>query len=440
MEKEKYRKRYCKSTRIELDIGTILQECVKDYSVENGLIKNYKNYRKYLSDSLGIHLYNEDFLDTMLVLFNEEKDRYCLSFNPDEYIDKLCMLLNVDEKNYSSHMTRGVKRRFFFNKYIFEKLKHRLYILSDVKTLDELNSKFPLLYENYRLANDMLYRSLFEEDKEILRLYDLEFKKMQECGITNDFNEYIKKQYYILKNALNNTYNVFAFCAKSTSQINKLEYYDLEKLDLYICYKMLKVYETSSTKTTKKEMLEVIQYKLSKVTNFDVSLTDEYGVKISYKIIKKRLDNLLNTDKKIITNSKMFDGKGTGDKKDNSPRHKSPIDDIERKRLVNINERKKNFIAEYDCKHELSTNLLKKNQYKGYVLDNDIVIFDYIAYDDYHLKRANNNRMFVIYVDDVDDLKDMSKEELRKDGRCKVFNHTGNWEDRVNNYIKSKAK
>ena len=35
--------------------------------------------------------------DTLEVLFNEEKDRYCLSFNPDEYIDKLYkrMLISI---------------------------------------------------------------------------------------------------------------------------------------------------------------------------------------------------------------------------------------------------------------------------------------------------------------------------------------------------------
>lgn len=390
--------KYCSNNKIS---NEELLERIKLLNRDsNSIIHNVFKYRKF----------NDDFVDR-ITIYDDNTIRFCY----DEFLIKLFKYLNID-----------VKPNSLSEEEIDKLLLERLNVLRSIKHAPELFREFPTIKEDYfkgieYLDNNKddkyyyqcaLYRSLpkyMERQKELYTRFVLRRSDYEEEIKLSSLNEFFK------------------------------EYFDMDKVMIYIVNNYINVCNYIDDKELIKEYLELINNYLDSTYDKSVEIEVEDGKRINIDVIKERLLQVkakLSPEISIVDWELVPPGKGRVIK-GNSNKRKIIISKDELERLRAKGQEKRVFYDNSGAQAKVFGTQINE-MYVAYIYENGEVILDTI-YDDSNPRTAIGNAIYNIKARDFENVSCLNKKELSKHPNVTKINHSKKWIDRVEEIINREA-
>ena len=419
---------------VSLSLGMILREC----SLNPNLSMDYYYYialrnRENIHDVFRYKKFNDDFV-SRVDCYNDGKNLVgMIRPSYDEFLEKLLYLLNV---NFTGKIKDDDR--------LTEQLMKRVERLKEIKSERELELEFPMLYK------DLIDGRRYYKDLQKLRKQegytDEQYASGEHyyysCGMKKSLPNFVKTQSELYRRFVTQRHELKEKQQQMSFNGFLAKNFDIDKLYMVVIHEYLSKAESSTDKEEIKKYIDLVERYLSSSRRKDFTITTDYGMKVDYDVIIKRLSNL----KRLVSDNSsqvewilIPEGKTPKRvKKDSETEAKVTVMNIEEiERLRKLGERKRTF---YETTPYLvkAIGLRKYHGYIAYVYENGEVILDR-EYNPDNPHTAIDNAIYNLKVADFETLSRYDKQILMKHPRVGRMNHTPTWEKRVSKIIYREA-
>lgn len=424
---------------VGLSLETILRECIKpEYKgKENGVRHKFNSQNnENIHEVFKYRRYTDTFSDFITVKIKGDKTgEKQFYFHPSykEFLLKLQIILNKRLENSATE------------EEIEKALKERIEVLKETANLYDLQIKFPHIYKDYKAGvkkldeiSDLKRMSynLYHQNKQTI---DDEEKYVYKCGILRKFTECKKRQVMLYTRCIDQRKELKEIYDKKTYNRFINEYFDQNKLFMYIVYNCLCKCKNLQNRQEIKSYIDVVERYLNSGIDKTNELTVENGDKVTIDIIKAKLEDIKQQidDKSynlpwiIAKPGRPIETAQSSPK--NKPHRTTLFNQEEINKLRTAGERKEKFYNENIP--EISViGLEKYDGYMGYIYSNGKVVLDKV-YNSKAPSTATGNAIFIVNAIDFEALSRKDKTTLSNDPRVVKLRHLGAWETRVKKII-----
>ena len=353
-------------------------------------------------------LFNEYYADTITLFGNSDNLMGTVTFNFDEFLLKIGDYLSV---NYNISINDPV---------FIEALKHRINVLRNIKSEQELKVSFPKLHEIYINGNNTK---------------DFEFGDYYDCGLRPTPDCFSEEQAIYFEHILSNLDQIKDEYTNYNIIRNGIEdNYYRDKLRLYIAYRLFNYLMDDKTKD-KIPGIEIILKKYfdntSDISDINVSIRLENGDRISFLELLSDYNRLYNNEN--IALWEMLP-QGHDSTKEFHPPLKA-MSDEEIKRLYNLNIEKYNFYESLKYFRRGKGKYLNTGYY-AFFFSNGEQILDKLCYpSDEFIVSHYGNAIYNLNVHNFELLSRIDKTTLRDRNMCPFTTHQGDWKVRVSQMV-----
>lgn len=452
---------------IELSVNTLINECTYNKAQ---FISELKLIRElYRSKIIEINDYTksqEYFFDSFRVITNPKNAKTQIFISPNPFLIKLKTILNV--KNSSLDFND-----LTLKKELLEKVEE----LKNIKSISELEQKFPIIYEDYKLSQETYpkIRAFAKNNpkprtEEIQAKINRQFYLYNAFALDTSFKYFISKQVKMYRNLIVRRQFVERYTNDYPIDFRMFEGLDKTKFELYLADKYL----TKAIKSTDdREKQECIYYlatyireNMTKKENLsDIKIKNDDGKEISFSNILKRYKKFLQKNpliKPIDEQRENFEGYHIKHVENHVRKYfftnvnwqivpPGTEDEIDKKVIKSLN-RKYNYLSPAEREKKIlerfkiyerkkkyfdNTKYLYKifgintfDGYIAYIYENGEVLMEKFFDDHANCLPTIGEAIYNIRVNDFEELSKYSKLTLIKDKRCKRIIHAGKWEEK----------
>ena len=404
-----------------ISLQDIIETCSNGKKKDKEILEDFSMInRENIHEIFKYKKFHDDFTDYLTIYKDEENDDILGTIRPcyREFLAKILKDLNIKgERKDDQDLTEDALKQI-------EKL-------SDIKTIRELEKEFPELYK--KLVSGRLYMMEVEkkrpEEKKILSHY------YYSCAMKKSLPGFLKTQAEAYKRYITDRYNYGLKTLEVDYNEYIKEYFDTEKLALYIADRYLSICEnTDDLNIIDKYLPTLKKYKESENYNRRVYVKNKDNKELSDYDFEYRMICLQNkvyelrhrkVDWEITKPSPTV--KNTTSK----PRQlRIPSEQVQRVREIGA--AKEKFYHEHTPKL-IITGLAGLEGYIAYVYENGEVILDKTS--DY----PKNAALFNIKVVDFDTLTKLDSKKLKKHPKAIWKPHKEGWQKEIEKIITRKA-
>lgn len=456
---------------IEISIQTIIEQCASDAEQlrdEFTLISQlYKDAIIKTADFTKAH---EDFLVSLRTRTCTKTAQTDLYISPINYLQRLKQILN--SSNPSTNFNDLTLRR---------ELLDNVEVLSKIKTPEELQEKFPEIYQDYLLAqdayvkiqrfaqkyqgnNDPKVRATLERQRTLYKTYALDTR----------FSYFIEKQSQMYYNLVNRRQFIERYANDYKIDLRMFTGLDKEKFELYLADKYMTIAQNSQSDKEKQECVYYLSTYIRETKTSVVAIKNDNGEEVTFRKILARFKKLLRQNhniKPIDEDRSHFEGYHWKHVENHVKKYffngvnwqivppgkesdldKKVIDSLNRAyNYLSLEEREQRIrerYAEYERKMKFFENsgylyrIYGINEFNGYVAfvyPNGEVIMEKFFNDYANCIPTIHEAIYNVKVADFEELSKLKKPVLIKDKRCRRIIHKGNWEARGQEIIELPA-
>ena len=447
---------------IEINVKTLIEQCASDMEQlrkEFTLISIL--YKDAIIKTSNFTKANEDFLVSLRTRTSTKTARTDLFISPINYLQRLKQILN--NSNPSTNFNDLNLRR---------ELLDKVEELSKIKTPEELQLKFPEIYQDYLLAQDAYIkiqrfaqkhqgdnnpnaRTTIERQKNLYRIYALDTR----------FNYFIEKQTTMYHNLVNRRQFIERYTNDYIIDLSMFTGLDKEKFELYLADKYLTIAQTSKDDKIKQECVYFLATYIRETKLNNITIKNDIGEEITFKKVVTRFKKLLKTNsilKPIDEDRSHFEGYNWKHVENHVKKYfltgvnwqivpPGEEDELSKKVIKTLNrsynylsleekeKRVKERYAEYERKMKFFENsgyayrIYGINEFNGYIAfiyPNGEVIMEKFFNDYLNCTPTINEAIYNVKAADFEALSKLKKSVLIKDKRCHRIIHKGDWESR----------
>ena len=448
---------------IELSIETLLNQCASNRQLFENEISLLR--KLYYEDITRIVKWNKayaDFLKGFRIITNYKNSQTNIFISPKTYLEVIKKALNVNNTSID-----------FNDRTLSIELMTKIKELKSITSVEELKTKFPVIYEDYQLsftsyAKIKAYERKHKNDsdqQQVQNTIDEQFTHYRLYGLDTNFNSFINKQSEMYRRFVTQRTFVEGHTNRMTIDFSMFTGLDKEKFELYLADKYLTKAQESQDEQIKQECLYYVTTYIRETKISCISIQNDEGKNISFKSILKRYKRILKGNptlrpideershfenyhyKHVINHVKKYFftdvnwqivPPGTQEEQD-----KTVISSLNRKyNYLSPEERKKIILekyAVYERKKAFFENsgyiykIFGINAFDGYIAyfyPNGEVLMEKF-FDDYaNCIPCVDEAIYNIHITDFETLSKFDKITLIKNQRCKRIIHRGNWEER----------
>lgn len=450
---------------IELDIATIIRECSDNPDLTNSDFRALANeHQLRIANIAKATKAERAFFKSFRLWTNKSNSETNIYISHIPFIEELKYILGVnsDIQDYK-------------NEQLYRLLTERLNLLFEIKTPEQLQQHFPIIYNDYLLSLKTSKQLISLKDKIAPNVLEQQWNFFNMYGLHTNFNLFMNRQRIMYRNLINKRKTIINDMTNCPIDFSYFRSINKEKFELYLAYKYL-MYANNCTYLNHKQ--ECIFYLCSYIreTKFsDVSITDENGKKITFKTITQGYRRLFKKNielKPVDANREEFKGFHIAHVKNHVKKHY--LSSINWRIIPNGHDSTKTNTRVIDCLNRVyhhltpaereakikeayelyerkinffeNTNYIDKilgigdfNGYMAYFYPNGAVMMEKF-FDDYaESMPTKHEAIYSLDVINFESLSKLSKPKLMKDKRCKRIIHAGNWEERARAIIETEA-
>ena len=457
---------------IELSIKTLINECTfnkEQFINELKLLRDL--YRSKIISINGYTKSQEYFFDSFRIITNKKNAKTQIYISPNPFLIKLKTILNV--KNSSLDFND-----LTLKKELLEKVEE----LKNIKSISELEQKFPIIYEDYKLAQETYpkIRTYARNNpkprtEEIQAKIDRQFHLYNAFALDTNFHYFISKQANMYRTLVVRRQFVERYTNDYPIDFRMFEGLDKNKFELYLADKYLIKAVNSTDDHEKQECIYYLAtYIRENLTNkeeiSDLKIKNDEGKDISFSNILKRYKKFLQNNpliRPLDEQRENFNGYHIKHVENHVRKYfftnvnwqivpTGTEDELDKKVIKSLN-RKYNYLSKEERERKIlerfkmyerkkkyfeNSNYLYKifgintfDGYIAYIYANGEVLMEKFFDDHANCLPTVGEAIYNIRVTDFEVLSKYSKLALIKDSRCKRIIHAGKWEKKSDEVI-----
>ena len=417
---------------VNISLKTLLQECAKNKDLQEDMFFDFRLMsREHVHQVFKYKKFNDDFTD-FLTCYNDGSNVVgYVRASYDEFLEKLMKILGVE-----GHHKDDEELTFELDK--------RIAHLRQISNEGELRKDFPIIYQD--LVDSRKY---IEDIKSLKRLDPVNAETYEEeehyyfgCALKHRLDRFLETQSEFYRRLVHQRQEYKELIESRSYNSYIREKIDVNKMILYVVWEYLMVCEgTRDTNTIKKYLALVEKYFKS---SYDKSVRiNVRGQEVSYYTVLVKYNQMkekLKGDK--IALPWEIVPKGNLPRRVIQPLSEKPRPEIysleETQRLRAKGREKQEFYENsgYVLFAEGKTQYNKG--YVGYVYPNGKVFLDR-EYDDAHPRSAEKDAIYIVDLEELEELSQLDKQALQKHPRVQRMIHSSTWRDRARKIMNQKV-
>lgn len=445
---------------IEISIKTLIEQCACDAEqLKDEFTLISQLYKEALIENNDFTKANEDFLVSLRTRTNYQNAQTNLFISPTNYLQRLKQILNVFNPSLD-----------FNDLSLRQEMLDQIEELKRISTPEELQQKFPEIYQDYLLSLDAYTRinrfadkhkntknpgiqSTLERQKKLYKIYALDTR----------FNMFIEKQSLMYRNMVVRRQFIERYTNEYQIDLTMFTGLDKEKFELYLADKYLSAAINAEDDKTKQECVYFLSTYIRETKFTPIAIKNDVGEEITFRKILTRFKKLLKQNpilKPIDEDRSHFEGyhwkhvdnhvrkyflSGVNwqivPPGEETEQDKKVIDSLNRTyNHLSLEEKEKRIrerYAEYERKMKFFENsgymyriygIHEFNGYIAFIYPNGEVIMEKFFNDYANCIPTINEAIYNVKVADFETLSKLKKPALIKDKRCRRIIHKGEWE------------
>lgn len=444
---------------IDLDIETLLRECVDDKNALAHSLRYIGNaHQRRIANIAKMTKAERAFFKKLQVWTNRHTSETNIFVSSNSFLEQLKIILGIHT---------AITNIEEINKLLESKVAR----LFDIKTPQELQKEFPLIYQDYLLsikAEQQIISLTPSKPKKVI-IEQWQFYNMY--GLSSNFNQFMNRQRIMYRNLISKRQKIEFDTNTHPISFDSFNGLNKAKFELYLAYKYLEYAEKTYNIQEKQECIYYLCTYIRETQYTPLTITDEIGNVITFdkiskgyrKLFKKNIElKPLDVDREVFKGFHMYHvrnhvtkhymnsinwqivPKGHDNTKLNTNvisflnrkyRHLTPKEREEKiKEAYALYERKINFFENTDYVEKIY-GIGQFNGYIAYFYPNGEVLMEKFFNDYAESLPAKNEAIYNLKIQDFESLSKLSKPKLMKDSRCKRIIHAGRWEDKAKEII-----
>lgn len=442
---------------VPINIDTLVKECASDSELFYEEMKQVRNwFTSGVVDIMGYAKSQHGFFGYLATRCTYKNSRNDMYVSPDKFLWKLKEILGV--KNPSMD---------FNDLDLRQQLRDRVAVLRDIKTPEELENEFPLIYEDYKLSIRG-YGELCRIDDEVEATGDMDLREMsrkkwktfKSYGLHSKFDYFIAKQVTAYRNYVERRTFIEGMCYRNPLDLNNFKGLDKDKFELYLADKYLSIAFSTNNMDIKQKCVYYVATYIREVKISDLSIKNDEGVEVTFRKLVNRYKKLLRENqvlKPIDERRSRFEGYnikhvanhlikyyGSSVSWTIVPNGEEDDDELKQKIAENLNshyrhlpleERRKRILEKYNMYErkvsffEGTGYILKiygMSQFDGYVAfvyPNGEILLERFFSDYSQCMPATGEAIYNLNIYNFEELSKFSKLQLIRDKACKRILH-----------------
>lgn len=417
-----------KEERPMLNIGvySVISQCILDPEEKKYLFSSVNcSTHKFVHDIFKLRKYGYDFGDFFTIYSDGEEIVGSIRPSYDEFINFLTNALNthldsvIDDDNFE------------------EVCRERIQALSQIKSADELQREFPIIYQDFIHGRE--YKRILETQKDGMTLEEYEEKRhyYYSSALKYTLENFIPIQVTLYKRFLDRRREYLERIQRVSANRFLSEHIDMNKLTMLVVLNYIEICEDSDDYSSISTYLPLIQKYISATDiDYSCSVYDKKGELVDIDEIVSRYCGLVSKVKNrdIIVNWELVpEGAELFPLVREERPKKLSMSSSEIDRLRDLGEKKTRYYEESGY----YVRVLGKMKYKGYIAyiyPNGEVILDR-EYNSNSVSTASGNAIYHMKLSDFLILSGEDKTTLQNDSRVERIIHSKNWMERINKII-----
>lgn len=411
---------------LNIGVYSVISQCILDPEEKKYLFSSVNcSTHKFIHDIFKLRKYGYDFGDFFTIYSDGEEIVGSIRPSYDEFIDFLSKALNthldsvIDDDNFE------------------EICRERIQVLSQIKSADELQREFPIIYQDFIHGRE--YKRILESQKDGMTLEEYEEKShyYYSSALKYTLKNFIPIQVTLYQRFLNRRREYLERIQRVSANRFLSEHIDMNKLTMLVVLKYIELCEDSDDYSFISDYLPFIQKYISATDiDYSCSVYDKKGELVDiYKIVSRYyrlVSKVKNRD--IIVNWELVpEGAELFPLVREERPRKLSMSSSEIDRLRDLGEKKTRYYEESGY----YVRVLGKMKYKGYIAyiyPNGEVILDR-EYNSNNVSTASGNAIYHMKLSDFLILSGEDKSTLQNDPRVERIIHSKNWMERVDKII-----
>ena len=450
-------------TIIELDNSVLLRECASDSALlTNELIKVRNEFQKNIRNICGFSKAQHYFFDSLCLYTNYKDSETTLNISAVPFIRKLKNILGVNNSSDN------------FNDYdLMNEMLARIEVLKKIKTPEELEKEFPLIYDDYSLSS-RAYQTIKDTTDPVRKkqLWDY----YNTYGFDTRFNYFMSHQCAMYRNLVVRRQFVEGYTTRNPLNLNDFKGLDKDKFELYVAFKYL---EKANNSDSFDEVQDCVKYLAAYIREYKVSGNKDLSINVdgntvSFKKVFNgyiKLFKMYKDLKPLDSERSFFKGYHINHVENHIKKHYGKcinwfvvpdgdadlFNENERNKVIEFLNRKYNYLSKderekvikkryeiYDRKIKFydSSNYFIKlmglndfNGYIAYIYPNGTVILDKLFLDYGNGTPAHDEALYIMDIEYFDKMSKMDKQVLKDEPLVDRKYHSGEWESRLRKYV-----
>lgn len=275
---------------VPINVDTIIDYCASDKAL---LIQEMKAIRNQFTDEvfniMQFAKSQHGFWGELCTRCKYKNSRNEMYVSPDLFLRKLKEILGVDDPSMS------------FNDFeLKQKMRDRVELLKKIKSPEELEKEFPLIYADFMLSKRG-YTDLCILDAEYNQTHDpalkekskWKWKVFNRYGLDSRFKSFMEKQCLAYRNYVERRTFVEGYCFKHPIPFENFKGLDKEKFELYLADKYLSLAFAAPNVDYKQKCLYYVTTYIREVKISDVSIVNDEGEEVTFRKLVNRYKKLL---------------------------------------------------------------------------------------------------------------------------------------------------